>query len=88
MSTVYAQRVSFKRDNSTICRPSDGHLQELEVDLTQYVRVAKHAGELKSNDQVFPFGKPLENVVKVGNSIYEKNGTPKCRFPLASQIRL
>ncbi|MBK1682204.1 hypothetical protein [Rhodoferax fermentans] len=87
MSTVNAQRVSLMRDNSTTCRPSDGHLQELEVDLTKYVRVAEHAGELKSNDQVFPFGKPLENVVKAGNSIYEKNGTPKCRFSLTSQIR-
>jgi len=72
MTTVNAQRVSLMRDNSTICRPSDGHQQELEIDLTQYVRVAEHAGELRSNDQVFPFGKPLEDVVKVGNSLYKK----------------
>jgi len=72
MSTVNAQRVSLMRDNLTICRPSDGYLQKLEIDLTQYVKIAEYAGELKSNDQVFPFGRPLENVVKVGNSIYEK----------------
>jgi hypothetical protein len=72
MSTVIAQRVSLMRDNSTICRPSDGHLQELEIDLAQYVSVAEHAGVLTSNDHVCPFGKPLENGVKVGGSIDEK----------------
>ena len=76
MSTVYAQRVSFKPDNSTICRPGDGYPDKLEVDLNLCVEVAEFLGELKRNDQVFPFGGPLPNVVKVGDRLYERKTAP------------
>ncbi len=79
MKKINAQRVSRMRDNLTPCRPSEGHLEELEIDLTQYVKTAECAVDLKSNDQGFPFGEPLPNVVKVGSSLYEKSDTRRCR---------
>jgi hypothetical protein len=64
------------RDNKTLCRPSEGHPQEIEIDLTLYIKVAELSGELKSNDLMHPFGQPDQNFVKVGNSLYELQRHP------------
>jgi hypothetical protein len=69
---VIAERVSLKRDDTTLCRPSRGCDQTTEIDLQDYAKVAAFPGELPDSDLVYPRGAPLPNRVKYGDQLLQK----------------
>lgn len=69
---VKAQRVSTKNDNVTLCRPSEGYDNAIDIELDDYVEVDTIQGELPESDMKWPKGAPMTDLVKVGDKLLKK----------------
>jgi hypothetical protein len=68
------ERVAKMLDGS-LSKPSDGHPQEIEINLNEYRAVQANFPELPGNDQKFPHGAPLTDKFKYIDKIYGVNNT-------------
>ena len=67
-----ANAVSTMKDNETLCRPSAGYSDEIEIDLNDFVQVKTFQGALPESDEQWPHGSPRTDVVIVGDKILER----------------
>lgn len=69
---VRAELVARKRGNSTLCHPSAGYTQEMEIDPNDYVKASTISGKLPESDSAFPESPPLSDYIKLGNQLLRK----------------
>ena len=69
---VSAQHVSAMRDSTTWCRPSDGYIATIMVELEDYDLHIKGIGQLPDSDEQWPKGAPLISYIWYGDSIYKQ----------------
>ena len=70
---VKAQRVSQKSDMSTLCCPSDGYDDSIDIELNQNEEIDKINGPLPKSDQKYPKGAPIQNYAVHKHSVLRKN---------------
>lgn len=69
---VTAQRVSKRKDNVTLCCPSEGYNTDISIESDHYMEVDTVQGELPESDEKWPKGAPMTDYVKVGHKILKK----------------
>jgi hypothetical protein len=70
---VKAERVAKKSDGVTLCRPSHGYAQSIEIDIDDYVEVpGVRQGDLPASDQSYPKGAPDTDLVKIGPNLLRR----------------
>jgi len=69
---ILAERVSYKKDGQTLCKPSEGYEQHILTDLAEYIEVGGLGGTLGWSDETYPKGAPTVDHVKVGDKLFKR----------------
>ena len=70
--TAIAEPIAFGGDGKSLCRPSEGYVGSLEVDLNEWEVSRTFHGDLPPTDEAWPKGAPIEKFVKVGEAILKR----------------